>query len=78
MKLDVVKSIVDKYNLNEEEYLYIGDDVNDYDSLCYVKYRITVPDAVAKIKNIEGIQITEARGGEGAFREVVDAVMEKF
>ena len=78
LKLDVVKSIVDKYNLNEEEYLYIGDDVNDYDSLCYVKYRITVPDAVAKIKNIEGIQITEARGGEGAFREVVDAVMEKF
>ena len=35
----------------------------------------TVPDAVDKIKNIKDIQITEARGGEGAFREVVDALM---
>ena len=26
-------------------------------------------------KNIKDIQITEARGGDGAFREVVDALM---
>jgi len=75
IKLDVLKSIIEKYNLNEEEYLYIGDDINDYDSLCYAKYKITVPDAVKKIKNIEGIQITEASGGNGAFREVVDSVL---
>lgn len=75
IKLDIVKYIVEKYRLNEDEYLFIGDDVNDYDSLCYAKHRITVPDAVKKIKNINGIQITETRGGEGAFREVVDAVL---
>ena len=77
IKIDVIKSIAEKYNLSEEEYLYIGDDVNDYDSLCYVKHRITVPDAVEKIKNIEGIQITKAHGGNGAFREVADAVLNK-
>lgn len=76
IKIDVIKSIVKKYNLSEDEYLYIGDDINDYDTLCYVKYRITVPDAVKKIKNIQGIQITDTRGGEGAFREVVDALLE--
>ena len=75
IKLDVIKSIVEKYGLGEDEYLYIGDDVNDYDSLCYVKHKITVPDAIKKIKNIEGIQITEAKAGEGAFREVVDAII---
>ena len=75
IKIDVVKSIVEKYSLKEDEYLYIGDDVNDYETLCYVKHKITVPDAIKKIKNIEGIQITETRGGEGAFREVVDAVL---
>ncbi len=75
IKLDVVKSIVEKYNLKDDEFLYIGDDVNDYDSLCFAKYRITVPDAVQKIKDIEGIQVTDKRGGEGAFREVVDAVL---
>ena len=75
IKIDVIKYITEKYQLKEDEYLYIGDDVNDYDSLCFVKHKITVPDAVNKIKNIEGIQITEARGGNGAFREVADAVM---
>jgi 3-deoxy-D-manno-octulosonate 8-phosphate phosphatase KdsC-like HAD superfamily phosphatase len=50
-------------------------DVNDYDSLCYVKHKVTVPDAVQKIKDIDGIQITEKHGGEGAFREVVDTII---
>ena len=76
IKIDVLKSIIEKYNLKEEEFVYIGDDINDYESLKYAKYCITVPDAVKKIKDIEGIQITDARGGEGAFREVVDTLVE--
>ena len=76
IKIDVVKSIIEKYNLKEDEYLYIGDDVNDYDTLCFVKYKITVPGAVKKIKSIEGIQITDTNGGDGAFREVADAVLD--
>ena len=75
IKIDVIKSIIEKYNLSEDEYLYIGDDVNDYDTLCFVKHKITVPDAVKKIKSIEGIQITETKGGDGAFREVVDTLL---
>ena len=75
IKIDVIKSIVQKYNLSEDEFLYIGDDVNDFDSLNYAKYRITVPDAVDKIKDIENIQITSAHSGNGAFREVVDALI---
>lgn len=75
IKIDVIKSIIEKYNLTKEEFLYIGDDVNDFDALNYAKYRITVPDAVDKIKNIENIQITSAHSGNGAFREVVDALI---
>lgn len=75
IKIDVLKSIIQKYNLSEEDYLYIGDDVNDFDALNYAKYRITVPDAVKKIKEIPNIQITEASGGNGAFREVVDVIL---
>ena len=75
IKIDVIKSIIEKYNLSEEEYVYIGDDINDYDSLCFAKYKVTVPDAIKKIKSIKGIQITDARGGEGAFREVADAIL---
>ena len=75
IKIDVLKSIVEKYNLKEDEFVYIGDDINDFDSLKYAKYAITVPDAAEKVKTIEGIQVTSARGGEGAFREIVDTLV---
>lgn len=76
IKINVIKNIIEKYNLSEEEFLYIGDDINDYDSLMFAKYRITVPDAVKKIKEIPNIQITEAHSGCGAFREVADVLLE--
>ena len=75
IKIDVLKSIIKKYNLKEDEFVYIGDDINDFDSLKYAKYAITVPDAAEKVKTIEGIQVTSARGGEGAFREIVDTLV---
>ena len=74
-KLDVLESVIKKYNLSDEEYIYIGDDVNDYDALCRTKYAITVPNANKKIINIPNIQITETYSGEGAFREVVDCLL---
>ena len=74
-KIDILKSIINKYNLSQEEYLYIGDDINDFECLNHAKYRITVPQAVDKIKNIEGILITEHKSGEGAFREVADCLV---
>ncbi len=76
VKIDVLKTIIDKYNLKEDEFLYIGDDINDLESLKFARYAITVPDAVKKVRDIEGIQITTARSGEGAFREIVDALVE--
>ena len=75
IKIDVLKSIIEKYNLKEDDFVYIGDDINDLDSLKFAKYAITVPDAVKKVKEIEGIQITTARSGEGAFREIVDTLV---
>ena len=74
-KLEVLNSIIEKYSLTDEEFLYVGDDVNDYDSLMRAKYSITVPDAVSKVKNIPSIQITTAKGGSGAFREIVDSLV---
>lgn len=74
-KLEVLNSIIEKYNLTDDEFVYIGDDVNDYDSLCRAKYAITVPDAVNKVKTIENIQITTSKGGNGAFREIVDSMI---
>ena len=74
-KLDVLESIIKKYALTDEEFVYIGDDVNDFESICRAKYAVTVPNAVRKIRETEGIQITDAVSGDGAFREVVDALV---
>ncbi len=75
IKIDILKSIIERYDLSEDDFVYIGDDINDYDSLCFAKYAVTVPNAVDKIKKIPGIQITTAQGGEGAFREIVDEIL---
>ena len=74
IKIDVLKSIIDKYNLKSDEYLYIGDDINDVEALEFAQYKITVPDAVKRVKDIPNIQQTTQRGGDGAFREVVDCL----
>jgi YrbI family 3-deoxy-D-manno-octulosonate 8-phosphate phosphatase len=74
-KADVLKSIVEKYDLKPEEFLYIGDDINDIDCLKLAKIRITVPNAVQSVKKIKGIQITKEQGGSGAFREVADCLL---
>lgn len=75
IKIDVLKSIVEKYNLSLDEFVYIGDDVNDLACMEYAKYKVTVPHAVKKVRDVSNIQVTEAEGGAGAFREVVDCLV---
>lgn len=65
----------EKYNLKDEEILYVGDDINDIECLNSVKYAITVEDANYKVKQIPHIQITKANAGNGAFREIVDNII---
>ena len=73
-KLPIMKEIIEKKNLSQEEYLYIGDDINDLECLNYAKYRITVPNSTDKVKAVENIQFTHKCGGDGAFREVADCL----
>lgn len=74
-KIQVLKDIVEKYSLSKEEFLYIGDDINDYEALMYSKNAFTVPEAVDKIKSIPHIKITKSPSGAGAFREIVDILI---
>ncbi len=75
IKIDVLKNIIEKYGLSKEEFVYIGDDINDIECLEFAKYKITVPHSVAKVKAISGIQITQNIAGDGAFREVADCLV---
>ena len=75
-KKPVLELLLSKYNLGKEEYIYIGDDVNDRECLEFSKYKVTVKNAHKDILKIDNIQVTENNGGEGAFREVVDRILE--
>lgn len=75
-KAEILKEIIEKYSLKNGEFLYIGDDINDIDCLNIAAVRITVPNSTHKVKKIDGIQITNECGGNGAFREVVDCLLD--
>lgn len=75
-KLPVLEEIKNKYSLKPDEIVYIGDDVNDIDCLKSVKHAITVKQANYKVKELPEVQITQAAAGDGAFREVVDNIVE--
>lgn len=75
-KLPVLNQIKEKYSLSEEEILYVGDDINDIECLKSVNHSITVPQANYKVKMLDNVQITQANAGDGAFREIVDNLVE--
>lgn len=75
-KLEVLKGILERNNLTPDEILYVGDDVNDAECLKFVGTKFTVPNANKKIKEIENIQMTSVCGGDGAFREIADEILE--
>lgn len=76
VKIDVLKNIVEKYRLSNDEFVYIGDDINDIECLEFAKYKITVPHAVKRVKAVSNIQVTDSDAGSGAFREVADCLVE--
>ena len=71
----VLSELMQKYSLSYGEVLYIGDDINDIAAFECVKYKITPKNANPVVKVYEGIQITQNSGGAGAFREVVDTLL---
>ena len=74
-KLNILKTLLDKYNIRPENALYMGDDINDKDCLLYVGHAFTVNNAHKSIKELKNIKITSNNGGEGAVREVADLIV---
>lgn len=76
-KLRAVKDICSKYGLELKNIAYMGDDINDIEILREVGFSCAPADAVSSVRNIVDY-VTTANGGEGAFREVVDFIMNRM
>ena len=74
-KLEVYEELKRKYDLKDEECGFIGDDIVDIPIMERVGFPIAVRNAVEDVKKI-ALYITIKEGGKGAFREVVDLMVE--
>ncbi len=74
-KLATMRGILERHRLGMEEVEYIGDDVNDYELLCHVGLAVAVRDATRLPRSVAHY-ITEAKGGEGAVRELCELILE--
>lgn len=68
----VIENLTKKYNL--DEIAFIGDDTNDLALLKNVGVSFAVNDAMTEVKN-EVDYICTKKGGEGAFREAVEFLL---
>ena len=74
-KLTCMKGLLEQLGLTLDQVAYIGDDVNDYELLCHVGLAAAVRDASRLPKSVAHV-ITEAKGGEGAVRELCEIILE--
>lgn len=75
-KLEVVNKICDQHGFNLTEVAYIGNDLNDLECMRHVGFSICPSDAVQAIR-LQADLILNAKGGEGAVRELCDILIEK-
>ena len=74
-KLDILKKVLEEKQLNREEVIFMGDDVNDLAALDYAGVAVTVADGRPQVKKICDY-ITQAAGGQHAVRELCDMILE--
>jgi 3-deoxy-D-manno-octulosonate 8-phosphate phosphatase (KDO 8-P phosphatase) len=73
-KLDAYQDLMDNYDLNPEEILYVGDDVPDLPVMEKVGLSCCPADAVSDVKaNVD--YVSHKKGGEGCVREIIEQVL---
>ena len=73
-KLDELGRVLSRRGLGWDEVAYVGDDLADLQVMRRVGLPIAVADAVAEIREVAAVTTT-AKGGHGAVREIVDALL---
>jgi len=73
-KLVDYNHFIQKYDLQPEQVLYMGDDLPDYEVMKAVGFPACPSDAVEEIKAICSY-ISDKAGGEGCVRDVIEQVL---
>jgi YrbI family 3-deoxy-D-manno-octulosonate 8-phosphate phosphatase len=76
-KLSVAKTICANLGIDLDQVAYIGDDIIDLELLLAVGLAACPANAVEEIRNIPAIIQLKSKGGDGAFRELVNLITKR-
>jgi len=72
-KLEAIRSLAKKQNINLKKICYVGNDLNDYRAMQIVGYSTCPADSHKKIKQIATV-ILKTKGGDGIVRELLEDI----
>lgn len=74
-KLSLVREMAARYGISLDQVAYIGDDVNDLETLKAVGFSATPADGMPPVAAVVDY-VCSKKGGEGAVREIIDMILE--
>lgn len=74
VKIQTYEKFLEEYNLHDDEIIYIGDDIPDYEIMKRVGCPCCPSDACQEIKDIS-VYVSPYEGGKGCARDVVEKVL---
>lgn len=73
-KITTYNAFLEKYSITNENVLYMGDDIPDYEVMCLCGCPCCPADACPEIRKIS-LYISHKEGGKGCGRDVVEQVL---
>lgn len=74
MKMRTWEELLSKYDLHEEEIIYVGDDIPDYEVMKRAGCPCCPKDACTEIKEIS-TYVSDYEGGHGVARDILEQVL---
>ncbi|KXB37004.1 3-deoxy-D-manno-octulosonate 8-phosphate phosphatase, YrbI family [Bacteroidales bacterium KA00344] len=75
VKIETYNKFIKKYGLHDDEIIFMGDDIPDYEIMQRVGCPCCPADACPEVKNIS-VYVSQKRGGFGCARDVLEQVMQ--
>lgn len=74
LKINSYLDFTSKYGIDDENVMYMGDDIPDYEVMCRCGCPVCPADACSEIKNVS-LYISDKKGGYGCARDVIEQVL---
>lgn len=74
VKIKTYDEFIEKYGLRDDEVMYMGDDIPDYEIMKRVGCPVCPKDACLEIKDIS-LYVSHKDGGKGCARDVIEQVL---